>query len=479
MTFRDYIVLTINGQVHKITGERAFMPLSSLLRYEVGLTGTKVVCAEGDCGACTVMRRQHSAESEKFQSLNSCISTSFLNDMSHLITVEGLNASNHLSEVQDSMIRHFGGQCGFCTPGFVMAISSLFENSSKITEQKVKNYLTGNLCRCTGYQPIINAAMGVDVKKVAPLKSCYNYGQLAQTFEADANIPVKITAGEKEFFAPTTLAMAAEYKKRFPVVRIFSGATDVGVQINKGKNPGVHLMSLHLIPEMYQLQKENAANYGDCVAVGARVTLAQLQKFLEDKSPQFANFLNIFASPQIKNAATLVGNLANGSPIADTTPYLLTAEADVELFGVNGARWTPLVSFIKGYKSFDIKDDEFITRIRFKIPNTQKSKISLYKVSQRRDLDISCVNSSFIFQAKDKHLENVKIAYGGVGPKALRLIDVEKALEGQLLTPALVDKAKKLISQTITPISDLRGSADFRSQMALDLFEQFVQENFS
>src|SRR5690606_31715440 len=148
----------------KISGEQAFMPFSSLLRYEASLTGTKVVCAEGDCGACTILHRRHSSESEKFQAINSCISTSFLMDLSHVISVEGLAHNNHLSEVQDAMIKNFGGQCGFCTPGFVMALSSMYENTTGITEQKVKNHLTGNLCRCTGYQPIINAAMAVDTK---------------------------------------------------------------------------------------------------------------------------------------------------------------------------------------------------------------------------------------------------------------------------------------------------------------------------
>tara|TARA_B110001454_G_scaffold218991_1_gene249040 strand:- start:82652 stop:83839 length:1188 start_codon:yes stop_codon:yes gene_type:complete len=394
-------------------------------------------------------------------------------DMSHIISVEGLEKNNQLSEVQDAMVKNFGGQCGFCTPGFVMALSSMFENTKNISEQKVKNYVTGNLCRCTGYQPIINAAMAVDTKKVAPLKSCYNYEKLTKDLEANQTIPIKITVGEKEFFAPTTLTQAAEYKKLHPKVRIFSGATDIGVQINKGKNPGINLMSLHLIPEMYALKQD-----ADQVIVGARVNLTTLQKFLEGRSPKFAEFLNIFASPQIKNAATLVGNLANGSPIADTTPYLLTADAVVELFSPKGLRSVPLTDFIKGYKSFDLKDDEFITSIRFKIPNSQSSKIGLFKVSQRRDLDISCVNSSFVFQTQNKKIEKAKIAYGGVGPKALRLFDVEKVLEGQEMTSALADQAKQMIAASITPISDLRGSSEFRSKICLDLFDRFVQENF-
>lgn len=477
MKFRDHVLLTINGKKHIIRGEQAFLPFSSLLRYELGLTGTKIVCAEGDCGACTVMyqrQKGHPSKNETFESLNSCISTTFLMDMTHIISIEGLSKNNHLTEIQDSMIKNFGGQCGFCTPGFVMSLTNMYENTSAVTEQKVKNYLTGNLCRCTGYQPIINAALNVDVKKIAPLRKHYDFERLSKELDSDFSTPIKIIAGEKEFFAPTSYSMAAEYKKQNPTVRIFSGATDLGVQINKGKSPGVKCMSLHLISELYDICVD-----GDHVFVGSRVSLATLQKFLEDKSPKFAEFLNIFASPQIKNAATLVGNLANGSPIADTTPFLLTADASVDLMSVSGTRNVPLTMFIKGYKNFDLKDDEFISHIRFKISPSKENKIGLFKVSQRRDLDISCVNSSFIFRAKDRHIENAKIAFGGVGPKAVRLFNVEKLLEGQQLDAALIEKAKRMITQTITPLSDLRGSAEFRSRVCLDLFDRFVQENFS
>ncbi len=475
MKFRDYVVLTINGQKHVVKGEDAFQPLSNFLRYQLGLTGTKIVCAEGDCGACTILFQRivsSSLNKDKFQSMNSCISTTFLMDMTHVISVEGLSQNNRLTEIQDSMIQNFGGQCGFCTPGFVMSITNLYENATEIDEQKVKNYLTGNLCRCTGYKPILNAALAVDTGKVQPLGNCFDFKNLQQTISEDIEMPIKITTGEREFFAPTTLAMAADYKMKNPDVRLFSGATDIGVQINKGKSPGLKLMSLHLIKELYELRVD-----GDQVVVGARVSLAALQSFLKNKSPKFSDFLNIFASPQIKNAATLVGNLANGSPIADTTPYLLTADATVELLSTKGKRVLPLTKFIKGYKSFDLNEDEFITNIRFKLP--ANSKIGLFKISQRRDLDISCVNSSFVFEVKDNLIEKAKIAYGGVGPKALRLFDVEALLEGKILDTALVNQAKEMIAKTISPLSDLRGSAEFRQRICLDLFDRFVQENFS
>lgn len=468
---RDYIHLSINGKLHKINGAKAFLPLSDLLRYELQLTGTKVVCSEGDCGACSVMFRRFNSPTEKFQSLNSCISTSFLLDGCHIITVEGLANGESLTDVQESMVRNFGGQCGFCTPGFVMSITNLYEQKENPTEQNVKNYLTGNLCRCTGYTPIIQAALDVDAKKLRPLSEKYVFETLQKSIDEDLNRPIKIAIADKEFFAPTTFAMAAEYKRQHPRARIFSGATDIGVQINKGKDPGQHLMSLHLLRDLYDIAQE-----GEWVRVGAKVTLHTLQKFITDSAPEFAEFLNLFASPQIKSSATLVGNIANGSPIADTTPYLLTADAVVELLSVDGARSIPLTDFITGYKTFAMREDEFITHLRFKLFSGKFARFGIYKISQRRDLDISCVNSSFMFSLKSGRIAEARIALGGVGPRALRLFAVEKALAGQELNDALISKTLKLIAENIAPLSDVRGSSEYRAQMCQDLFARFAKE---
>ncbi len=470
---RDYIQFSVNGKLHKFRGQQAFLPLSDLLRYELAKTGTKVVCAEGDCGACTVMCRRDQSRSEKFQSLNSCIKAGILLDGCQIITVEGLEKNGALSEVQESMVRNFGGQCGFCTPGFVMSMTNMYENTEgKITEQKVKNFLTGNLCRCTGYSPIIQAAMDVDRSKLKPMKDQFNTAEIDKALKEDRSKSIFIEWNGKEFFAPVSLAEAAEYKKKHKNARIFSGATDIGVQINKGRDPGSHLMSLHLIKELYEI-KEDA----ESIQVGAKTSLYELEKFVADKAPEFANFLHIFASPQIKNVATLVGNIANGSPIADTTPYLLTADAEVDLYSVNGIRSLPLVEFIQGYKKFDLKDDEIISHIRFKKLD-KDAKVGLYKVSQRRDLDISCVNSSFIFVADKGKIKKARIALGGVGPKTIRLSQLEKHIEGKEINEALSSEVKKMIIDEITPLSDVRGTAEFRKNISLGLYEKFIKENF-
>ena len=469
--FRDYVHLSLNGKLHKITGKFAFLPFSEYLRYEKGLTGTKVVCAEGDCGACSVMFQRVSNDDSKFQSLNTCICPGILLDSCHVISVEGLKVGEELSEVQDSIVRNFSAQCGFCTPGFVVSMANLFEQKTDVTKQNVKNYLTGNLCRCTGYSSIINAALDVDTKKIKPLNQKFNFSETTKTLQSESEKPIKINSQNKEFFAPITLKMATDYKTEHPEARIVSGSTDIGVQVNKGKEPGLRLMSLHLIRELYEIKEDDS-----WVQVGAKTSISSLQNFLPE-SDKFSEFLNIFASPQIKNTATLVGNVANGSPIADTTPYLLTADAEVFLLSSKGQRKVFLENFIKGYKNFDLNPDEFITHIRFKkIP--PEAKIDLSKISQRRDLDISCVNSSFIFTVDNRIIQDAKIAFGGVGPKTLRLRDIEKGLIGETLSLESIEKTKSSIQKNITPISDARGSAEFRTEMCQNLFERFIHENF-
>jgi xanthine dehydrogenase small subunit len=308
--------------------------------------------------------------------------------------------------------------------------------------------------------------MDVDKTRIKPLS------KVCESPRLDSSEPILIEWNGLEFYAPATLSQAAEYKAKHPEARIFSGATDIGVQINKGKKAGTRLMSLHLIPELYDLKSDK-----EWVSVGARVTLDELQVFLEDKAPEFSEFLNIFASPQIKNAATLIGNVANGSPIGDTTPYLMTADAEVNLFGPKGERTLPLTDFITGYKTFNMEPSEFITSIRFKLLE-EDSKAGLYKVSQRRDLDISCVNGSFIFVVDDNKIQSAKIAVGGVGPKTLRLHEAEKAAEGKVLDAETVRNIKSLMESGISPISDARGTAEFRTQITKDLFDKYVQEHF-
>lgn len=465
---RNSIFFYLNGVKKEVKGAHVFQPLSSFLRYEKRLTGTKVVCAEGDCGACTVMISRWSPEKgqTEYVSVNSCIMMSFALDGTNLITVEGLQEQNTLNEVQCSMVRNFGGQCGFCTPGFVMSIMNLHEHKEKPNEQNVKNYLTGNLCRCTGYAPIIKAALDVDMNKHVSVRDQYP----AKDTSSQMKQAIFIEYEGFELFAPVNLQDACAYKMKNPDAVIFSGATDLGVQFNKGHIRPQKIMSLHLISELYELKSEN-----EQITVGARVTLSDLQTLIEKEVPSFDQFLNIFASPQIKNSATLVGNVANASPIADTTPVLMSLDAVVVLMGLNGPREVPLQNFYLGYKKLDLKTDEIITHIRFNKP-PPGHKLAHYKVSQRRDLDISTVNASFNFKVNNNIIEKAVICYGGVAATTLRMTNLENQLQGKTLNTELKNEIKTSLVSALQPLSDLRGSSDYRKVLIANLFEKFATE---
>lgn len=472
---RDSISFYLNGVKKTVKGEQIFLPLSSYLRFDSGLTGTKVVCAEGDCGACTVMMAKWfpalngPVHKNHYVSINSCIAMVFAMDGASLVTVEALGENGQCSEVQNSMIRNFSSQCGFCTPGFVMSITNMFEHQSEyeqVDEQSVKNHLTGNLCRCTGYKSIIQAALDVNPKKHIYLKDQYPQQDLSSQMEES----ILIRTEEAEFFAPVTLAEACLYKEENPETILFSGSTDLGVQLNKGYLQVRKILSLHLIKALYQKEINDSE-----VTVGSRVTISEVQELIKDKIPSMDKFFHIFASPQIKNAATLVGNIANASPIADSTPVLMALDAEVVVQGVESSRVIPLKDFYLGYKKIDLKKDEIITQIKFKVPSALQ-KIENYKISQRRDLDISTINASFNFSLKDKTVESARIVYGGVAATTLRLTEVEKAIKDKEVNRQNIDEIKTLIQQSIHPLSDVRGSADYRKLLAENLFEKYAKE---
>lgn len=470
---RDYISLIINGTPLELRGHILFNPLSETIRSHLALTGTKVVCSEGDCGACTVLYTplyRNSQAASQYQSINSCICPTWLMDSCHVVTVEGLKQNGSLNEVQDSMIRNFGVQCGFCTPGFVMAITDFYERGEPPNEIKINESLSGNLCRCTGYHSIIKAALNVEPHKYSYLKKQYPFSKLLEMIKSPIKKTFKIEDQNQLCIAPLTLKKALKYKNLYKKLKIIGGGTDLGVLINKHKVPFNNFMSLHRIEELYELScKKNQ------IIIGAKVTLAQFEKFIEKKVYPIYEFMKVFASPQIKHLATLVGNIANGSPIADTAAFLLALDAQIELRSIHETRTILLQSFYKGYKSLDIKKDEIITHIKFHLPNP-KSQVGLYKISQRYDLDISCVNACFIFEMDGLFILDCRIVYGGVGPTPLRLNKVEKILKGQLLSCTLIKDAKKMILENILPISDLRGSKEYRQRLCERLFDKYIKE---
>lgn len=466
---RDSVVLYVNGRRHEVRGARVFATLSRWLREELRQTGTKIVCEEGDCGACTVLIGRTENDRLVYRPVNSCILFVFQLDCSHVITVEGLRIGHELNPVQQSMVQCHGAQCGYCTPGFVVAMSALFDSGAEITERSLRDGLTGNLCRCTGYEPILKAGLEADRSHWQKLDQLYPPRQMLEEFQRLAREPVTIEHLGRIFFAPAELPQAAQFKASHPKVAIVQGATDVGVTCNKRGYLPAEMMSLSAIPGLDELQLDNGN-----LMVGARVSLAAFEHYIRDLLPELYGIMELFGSPQIKNVGTLAGNIANASPIADTLPFLYVMEASLELTGKEGRRTVPIHSFYKGYKTLDLHPDELITRIHIPLRRDGET-LRLYKVSKRRHLDISSFTAAIRMTLGDR-IESVKIAYGGVGPVVLRLPRTEQFLTGKRPTLESFQAAGEIARNEITPISDVRGSADFRRQLAGNILKKFYYE---
>jgi xanthine dehydrogenase small subunit len=456
---RDSIVFHINGREHRVRGEAIFTTLANWLRYDAGATGTKIVCEEGDCGACTVLVRR--STKEDFAPVNSCILALCQLDGASIVTVEGLR----MNAVQQSMIVCHGAQCGYCTPGFVVAMSGMFETCDRVTEKQVRDGLTGNLCRCTGYEPIIKAALAVDGKSMPKLRDVY-------PDVPEAGDAVRIDS----FFAPTTIEDAARFKSENPGCTILQGGTDVGVWVNKRhfKSPAIlflgKIKSLNSVAAGPLPGRVPAGGPAPTqITVGANVTLAAFEHFIRDRIPELYRILNIFGSAQIRCAGTLVGNIANGSPIGDTLPYLFVSDAELELTGTQGTRTVPVQAFYRGYKQFDLRPDEIITRVF--VPMVADT-LKLYKVSRRKDLDISAFTAAILLRMNGC-IEDARIAYGGVAPTVIRLPKTEAFLKGKSPSLDVFERAGELARSEVKPISDVRGSADYRLQLAENIMVKF------
>ena len=481
ITPRRQVVFYLNGQRTEVAGDDAFMMLAEWLRKRALKPGTKIVCAEGDCGACTVLRAFKTNKQTgklKFLSINSCITTVAQMDGSHIVTVEGLQRDKNLSPVQTAMRECHGSQCGYCTPGFVMALSCATEVHDKLDRKTAANYLTGNLCRCTGYAPILDAAESIQADPEFNLASRYLTATATKDLAKATEKPLEIldTSG-RTFFAPDTLVSACKFMCQKKGVRLIAAATDLGVQTNKGKSLPLSLLSLQNIEDLYSLETSKTALH-----VGARVSLARLRTATENIFPEFSRFLDIFASPQIKNSATLVGNLANASPIGDTLPMLLASDAIIHAASWNSGklvrRKIPATEFFLGYKKLALKAHELIYKVEIPLGRNIQN-LKLFKSSQRKDLDISAVGAAFkIVADKTGVITDASLALGGVAATPIRLPKVEKLLIGKTLNQKTVKDSLSTLNSSIEPLSDVRGTAAYRRVLATNMFAAYIQETF-
>jgi xanthine dehydrogenase small subunit len=488
---RDYILLYVNGKEHRVRDENAFLPLSDYLRYELGACGTKVVCAEGDCGACSVLIGKLSGNELRYKTLNGCIQYMFQLDCSHVITVEGLADNGILNPVQQTMVDCHGAQCGYCTPGFVVALSGLFEECKEckpVSRADIKEALTGNLCRCTGYESIIKAGLSAKADAFTSFNDKYPQAPMVAAFKKHGSEPVRVESKKCVVFNPLDVQSAVEFKRNHEGTLVICGGTDVGVNMNKRGLEAQYLMCITNMRGLDQIEI-----VGDQLIIGGKVRLRELEKFVRELIPEFYKILWTFGSVQIREAGTIAGNIANGSPIADTLPFLFVMEADVEVMGVHGTRRIPICSLYQGYKKLDMSSDELITRVFIPMPKKEEL-LKLYKVSRREHLDISSFAAAIRIATKNGgntngatevssrkdagavRISSAQIAYAGVGPTVMRLEKTESFLQGREFTHETFVQAGRIARDEITPISDVRGAKDFRLQLAENILLKFFYE---
>jgi xanthine dehydrogenase small subunit len=481
---RDHLLVFINGERHKVAGADAFLTLSDYLRQRLGQVGTKIVCSEGDCGACSVLvgrvpppGSHDGVESAKlvYRAIDSCIQFMYQLDRAHVVSIEGLKRNGLLSPVQESMVKCHGSQCGFCTPGFVTTMAGMLEaegvdRQNTLTADELRYGLSGNLCRCTGYVQIIDAGRAVDPGKTARVSELYPDGPIIEAFEGHVDDDVLIHSPDgRAVSIPASLDSAVAFKAKHPGCTVVAGATDIGVQHNKGKVDPQEVLCLANVDEMKGVSHANGT-----LTAGACADWSQLERHIKEIVPQFHDILTVFGSPQIRNAGTIGGNIANASPIADSVPFLFVMGAELELAGPGGTRRVNINDFYHGYKQFDLKPDELIAKVHTPLP-TEAQTLRLYKVSRRRDLDISTFTAAVLMELDDtgRTIRNIRIAYGGVAPVVLRLPKTEAFLAGKPFEEAVLREAGELAKTEVKPISDVRGSADFRLQLAENILTKF------
>jgi xanthine dehydrogenase molybdopterin binding subunit/xanthine dehydrogenase small subunit len=450
-------------------------PTTTLLDYlrASGLTGSKQGCAEGDCGACTVAIVDRDSRGEAaYRGVNSCIALLPMFAGREVVTVEGLSREGaKLHPVQSAMVDHYGSQCGYCTPGFVMSLFEGYYRGDCSRPSDMSDQLCGNLCRCTGYRPIRDAALDV-------LGGPKGEAAAGDPFRERLSAPVQqpggldYKAGPGRFVRPTTLGGLFAALGADPGATLVAGATEIGVDVTKKARRFPLLVSTEGVPELTRI-----AGTESSWRIGAGATLTAVEEALAGEYPSLAKMLKVFAARQIRNRATLGGNLATASPIGDSAPVLLALDAELVLASASGKRTVPISDFFTAYRKTLLAPGEIILEIvlaRSGPGRGMERKSDFFKVSKRRELDISIVAAAFSVDTDpDGVVRRARLAYGGVAATPCRARKAEAALEGRRIADAAGDVAR-VLSGEFTPIDDVRGSAQYRRGLIVSLWEKFV-----
>lgn len=456
------IAFLLNGTPIRVAAESPTQTLLDWLRETRGLTGTKEGCNEGDCGACTVMV----TDAQGNRALNACIL--FLPQLhgKAVRTVEGITGPvGERHPVQQAMIDHHGSQCGFCTPGFIVSMATAHLNGATDHDDQ----LAGNLCRCTGYAPIIRAARAASTEAVPD----WMKADAAFPFPEISSKSAEARAGDTDSppadaSLPCNLDSFARWYADHPDATLIAGATDVGLWVTKQLRDLSPVVFLSGLQELQRIE-----DHGDTLRIGAGVTIAALRSALAPRFPSLGELLRRYASEQIRNAATIGGNIANGSPIGDGPPALIALGATLHLRQGDLRREMPLEDFFLDYRKQDRRRGEFVEAVT--VP-ARAPALRCYKLSKRFDQDISAVCGCFNLNIEDGLVASARIAFGGMAGTPKRAATVEAALIGKALTPDTALEAASLMDHDFTPLSDMRASAAYRLQTARNMLVRYAHD---
>ena len=433
----------------------------NFIRLRLKKTGTKEGCAEGGCGACTVVIGELEKNNITYKAINSCIAFTTSLEGKQLLIVEDLMQKNgSLHPVQTAMVNFHGSQCGFCTPGFVMSLFSMYKNNTFYDKETIEETISGNLCRCTGYRPIIDAAKSLNNRKPDQFKKSEKKTIALLKKIRPKNIFINIE--NKKYFAPRTVIELKKIIKKYPKVKFLSGGTDMSLIVTKQKKEIENIVYLNSIDELNYIKENNKY-----IEVGATTSLIKFELFIKKYYPDFNTILKRYGSVQIRNVATIAGNIATASPIGDSLPLLLSLDASISIESFNKKSRLSLKDFFISYRKTKLKKGQFISSIR--IPIYKKNIFKAYKISKRIDDDISSVCASFNLAIVNKKIKNIKIAYGGMAPIPKRAIHCEKILLNSDFSEEIILKAQICLEKDFQPIDDMRASKNYRMEIAKNL----------
>ncbi|QCI13736.1 xanthine dehydrogenase small subunit [Pseudomonas putida] len=458
--------------------EHALDPNMTVLQYlreHLGKPGTKEGCASGDCGACTVVvgeltQDEHGQDSLRYRSLNSCLTFVSALHGKQLISVEGLKHQGELHSVQRAMADCHGSQCGFCTPGFVMSLFALQKNSSGHDLHRAQEALAGNLCRCTGYRPILDAA---EQSCQRPCQDQFDAQQAQTISRLKAITPTQtdeLNSGDKRCLVPLTVADLADLYSSHPEARLLAGGTDLALEVTQMHKTLPVMIYVGHIAELKRIETTSSH-----LEIGAATPLTDCYTALDAEYPDFGALLHRFASLQIRNQGTLGGNIGNASPIGDSPPLLIALDAQIVLRQGERQRTMALEDYFIDYRITARQDSEFIEKIV--VPRASNDwTFRAYKVSKRLDDDISAVCGAFNLSIEDGVVSGVRIAFGGMAAIPKRARACEAALRGKPWTQASIERACQALAEDFTPLSDFRASSEYRLLTAQNLLRKYFIE---